>query len=267
MPDDASLVTVSIIDHIADVRLNRPDKYNALSAAMFRAIIAAGEEIATCDDVRVVVLSGEGAGFCAGLDMESFQSMQLASEDEKKSFLRSKGGVGNTGQYASHVWKSLSVPVIAAVHGVAYGGGLQIALGADIRIAAPSARFSIMEIKWGLIPDMALTQTIRDLLPMDVVKELTFTGRVLSATEAAKLGLVTKIAEAPHAEAMLMAQEIANKSPDAIKAGKRLLETAWHDTPDVGLALEEKLQLELIGSPNQLEAVKANFQKRPPKFV
>lgn len=269
MSEDISLVTIAIKDHVADVRLNRPDKYNALSPAMFQAVVDAGEKIAQLSDVRAVVLSGEGPGFCAGLDMESFQSMGSGSQNQDldHGIPRPENSVGNIGQYASHIWKSLKIPVIAAVHGVAYGGGLQIALGADIRIAAPSARLSIMEIKWGLIPDMAITQTIRDIMSMDVVKELVFTGRVLSAEEAEKLGLITRIAENPHAEAMALAAEIASKNPNAIKAGKQLLEETWHDARDKSLSLEEKLQLELIGSPNQKEAVLANFQKRAPKFT
>jgi enoyl-CoA hydratase/carnithine racemase len=158
------------------------------------------------------------------------------------------------------------MPVIAAVHGVAYGGGCQIALGADIRFAAPDAKLSVMEIKWGLIPDMSLTQTLRDVVPLDVAKELTFTGRVLSGEEAKALGLVTHVAEDPLAAAMALAEEIAGKSPDAVRAGKRLWEESWHADAGTGLALEASLQTGLIGTPNQVEAVMSNFEKRAPNY-
>jgi enoyl-CoA hydratase/carnithine racemase len=169
-------------------------------------------------------------------------------------------------QRSAYVWKQLPVPVIAAVHGVAYGGGLQIALGADLRIARPDARFSILEIKWGLIPDVALTQTVRDILRLDVAKELTWTGRILDGNEALGLGLVTRLSDDPLAAALETAREIASKSPDAIRHGKRLLEEAWHADAHTGLALEAKLQGKLIGSPNQVEAVKAALEKRDARF-
>jgi len=172
----------------------------------------------------------------------------------------------NHAQRPAYVWKRLPVPVIAALHGVAYGGGCQIALGADIRFAAPDAKISIMEIKWGLIPDMSITQTLRDLLPLDLAKELTFTGRVLSGTEAAQLGLVTHVAEDPLAAAMSLAEEIAGKSPDAVRAGKKLFEESWHADARAGLEMESTLQSGLIGSSNQIEAIQANFENRTPQF-
>lgn len=262
------LVTIDIDQGVADVRLNRVDKYNALSPDMFQAIIEAGESLADNRQVRAVVLSGNGRGFCAGLDMGSFQGMAGGE--------RSGGGAGgllkrderpeNHAQRPAYVWKRLPMPVIAAIHGVAFGGGCQIALGADIRFAAPDARLSVMEIKWGLVPDMSLTQTLRDLVPLDVAKELTFTGRILSGAEAQALGLVTRVADDPLAAALELAREIAGKSPDAIRAGKKLLEESWRADERTGLELESKLQTDLIGSPNQIEAVKANFEKRAPQF-
>jgi len=263
------LVTITQTDGVADVRLNRVDKYNALSPDMFQAIIEAGEALAADPAVRVVVLSGNGRGFCAGLDMGSFQGMAngpRASGGGTAALMNRDERPENHAQRPAYVWKRMPVPVIAAVHGVAFGGGLQIALGADIRIAAPDAKLSVMEIKWGLVPDMSLTQTLRDLVPLDVAKELTFTGRVLSGTEAKALGLVTRLADDPLAEALALAREIAGKSPDAIRAGKALLEASWRADVRTGLELESKLQVALIGSPNQVEAVKANFENRPPKF-
>ncbi|MEC7614085.1 MAG: crotonase/enoyl-CoA hydratase family protein [Pseudomonadota bacterium] len=266
------LVTIDINDGVADVRLNRPEKYNALSQSMFKAIIDAGEQLRDKKSLRAVVLSGNGRGFCAGLDMDSFAKMgdsdKAATQggSETKSLLDTDGRVENFAQRPALVWKYLQVPVIAALHGVAYGGGAQIALGADIRIAAPDLKMSVMEIKWGLVPDMSITQTLRDLLPMDVAKQLAFTGQVLSGNEAQKLGLVTQVAEDPHAQAMSMAREIAGKSPDAIRAAKQLFETAWHADAKTGLELEAELQAGLIGTANQREAIAANFAKRAPEF-
>jgi enoyl-CoA hydratase/carnithine racemase len=239
---------------------------------MFKAIIDAGEQLRDDKSLRAVVLSGNGRGFCAGLDMDSFAKMgnnekpQAQDADGTKTLLDTDGRVENFAQRPALVWKYLQVPVIAALHGVAYGGGAQVALGADIRIAAPDLKMSIMEIKWGLVPDMSITQTLRDLLPMDVAKQLTFTGQVLSGREAQQLGLVTQVAEDPHAEAMDMAREIASKSPDAIRAAKQLFETAWHADAKTGLELEAELQAGLMGSANQREAVAANFAKRAPAF-
>ncbi|MFT5579314.1 MAG: enoyl-CoA hydratase/carnithine racemase [Paraglaciecola psychrophila] len=264
------LVTVSIENGIADVRLNRVDKYNALSPAMFQAIIDAGESLAENRDVRVVVLSGNGRGFCAGLDMGSFQNMSEKSDTDSDTatlVARDEQRTENFAQRPALVWKRLPVPVIAAIHGVAFGGGCQVALGADIRFAAPDMKMSIMEIKWGLIPDMSISQTLRDIVPLDVAKELTFTGRILDGQQAKDLGLVTHVAEDPLAAAMALATEIASKSPDAIRLGKQLLESVWHGEERESLALEERLQRTLIGSDNQLEAIKANFEKRAPEFT
>jgi enoyl-CoA hydratase/carnithine racemase len=179
---------------------------------------------------------------------------------------RIDGSPANFAQQAAYVWKALAVPVIAAVHGVAYGGGLQIALAADVRFVAPDAKLSIMEIKWGLIPDMSGTQTLRHLVRLDVAKELTFSGRIVSGTEACALGLATRVSETPREAALALAREIAGKSPDAIRAGKRLLNSAGTVSVADGLRLEEELQLSLIGRPNQVEAVQANLEKREPRF-
>ena len=267
------LITIKISHGVADVRLNRPEKYNALNPEMFREIIAAGELLNEAKEVRAVVLSGNGPGFCAGLDMATMSGLgggggvgESGVGESGSTLLARDARPENFAQRAAMVWKRLKVPVIAALHGVAYGGGAQIALGADIRIAASDMKMSIMEIKWGLIPDMSISQTLRDIVPLDVAKELTFTGRVLNGEEAQALGLVTKVAEDPRAVALELAAEIASKSPDAIRASKQLLESVWHADERSGLELESSLQTELIGSANQLEAVHANFEKRPPNF-
>ena len=262
----SELVTVEVNDGVADVRLNRPEKYNALSPEMFKAIIDAGERLAEARDVRAVVLSGNGRGFCAGLDMKSLQGLVDPELSQTGALLSRGERVENFAQRPAYVWKKLPVPTIAAMHGVAYGGGCQIALGADIRFAAPDAKISVLEIKWGLIPDMSITQTLRDVVPMDVAKELTFTGRVLNGEQARQAGLVTHVADDPHASAMELAREIAGKSPEAVRAGKKLFETSWHADERTGLELESALQESLIGTPNQTEAVRANFENRAPDF-
>jgi enoyl-CoA hydratase/carnithine racemase len=256
------LVTIEIDNGVADIRLNRPDKYNSLSKEMFRAIESAGKSICDNKSIRAVVLSGNGKGFCAGLDLEMFQPESGLDE----SMQIKSGDIPNLFQNVAFIWKKVPVPVIAAIHGVAYGGGFQIAMGADIRIAAPDAKLSVMEIKWGLIPDMSASQTLRDLVRLDIAKELTFTGRIVDATEAKEIGLITRISETPLEAALVMAKEIANKSPDAISAGKKLLESAWHGDTKEGLELEQDLQIELLGKPNQIESIMANLEKRDPIF-
>ncbi len=260
-------VSVRIEEHVADVRLDRADKMNALDSAMFQALIETGRKLATEPRVRAVVLSGEGRAFCAGLDFTSFMGMTGGGADAGSGLLRrDDSSPANRAQLAAWVWQELPVPVIAAIHGVAYGGGLQIALGADIRFVTPDARLSVMEIKWGLVPDMSGTQTLRHLVRLDVAKELTFTGRIVSGTEAVELGLATHVSDAPHDAAMAMAREIASKSPAAVRAGKQLLNASV--TADVvdGLRLEAELQTSIIGKPEQIEAVKANLEKRAPRF-
>ena len=266
-------VTIAIEDGIADVRLSRPEKMNALDQAMFVALTEAGKQLADDKQLRAVVLSGEGKAFCAGLDFMSFQGM-ASRADEASGQEKTPGLLDNLGsphttfaQYAAWVWNQLPVPVLAAVHGVAFGGGIQIALAADIRFATPDARFSVMEIKWGLVPDMTGTQTLRNLVPLDVAKELTFTGRILSGTEAAELGLVTHLAEDPRAAAFELAREIAARSPSAVRAGKQLLNGSRNLSVEEGLRLEVALQKSVIGGPNQVEAVMANVQKRAPEFT
>ena len=261
----AERVTISKQDGVADVRLNRTEKLNALDPPMFEGLIAAGKALAADPSVRAVVLSGEGRAFCAGLDFASFMAL-AGSQPGRNPLEREEGSVANFAQRAAYVWMELPVPVIAAVHGVAFGGGLQIALAADIRFVAPDAQLSVMEIKWGLIPDMTGSQTLRHLVRLDVAKELMFTGRLITGSEAVALGLATRVSDDPHADALALAHEIAAKSPDAVRAGKRLLNQAGLVSLADGLRLEESLQLTLIGTPNQVEAVQANMEKRTPRF-
>jgi len=258
-------VKLTIHDGVAQVRLNRGDKLNALDAPMFNAIEEVGHGLRADKTLRAVVLSGEGRAFSAGLDFASFMSM--SADDPDADLLAARNYIpANRAQSAAYVWMSLPVPVIAAVHGFAFGGGLQIALGADIRFVSPDAQLSVMEMKWGLIPDMTGTQTLRHLVPMDVAKELTFTARRVGGEEAVRLGLATHCVEDPLAAATELAVEIAAKSPHAVRAAKKLLTRAYTAEPVEGLRLEEGIQRTLLGSANQLEAVRANLEKRTPNF-
>lgn len=259
----AHRVDVEVSDHIATVTLSRPEKHNALDQAMFEAIVGAAEQVAATPGVRAVVLHGAGPSFCSGLDLGSLMS----GEDGLAGVLEElHGDVPNRFQRVAYDWAVLPVPVIAAIHGNCLGGGLQIALAADIRIATPDSRLSVMEVKWGLIPDMSLTQTLPRLVGIDVAKELTFTSRVLSGEEALRLGVVTRLSSDPLAAAQELASEIASKSPDAIRGAKRLLDEAWNRPAREGLALEAELQSRLIGSPNQLAAVTAGLTREPAEF-
>ncbi len=263
-------VTVDIENGVADVRLDRPDKMNALDSAMFDALATTGSELAADPSVRAVVVSGNGRAFCAGLDFGSFQAMKdPAGSNSLTDHLlsRTDDSPANRGQTAAWVWHAMPVPVIAAVHGVAYGGGIQIALGADLRIVHPEAKLSVREIVWGLVPDMAGPQLLRHLVRADIAKELTFTGRVISGVEAAELGLVTRLSEQPLDDALALAREIAGNSPHAIRAAKQVLDAARTVGIREGLETEERLQLGLMGSPNQVEAMTANMQKRAPNFA
>jgi enoyl-CoA hydratase/carnithine racemase len=256
-------VRIEIADHVAVVTLSRPDKHNALDIAMFDQIIAAAERLRSQPGVRAVVLHGDGPSFCSGLDVVSI--MQSGGPTGLTD--RVGDEVPNYFQRPARDWTTLPMPVIAAVHGNCFGGGLQIALGADIRIAAPDTRLSVMEVKWGLVPDMAISRALPRLVGIDVAKELTFTARVFDGVEAARLGVITRVDDEPLAAARALAAEIAARSPDAVRAAKRLFDESWTGAARDTLALEAELQLGLIGSPNQLAAVAAGFTKQAPEFV
>ena len=265
-------VQISIEDGVADVRLVRVDKMNALDPAMFEALVAAGDRLKSERGLRSVVLSGEGRAFCAGLDMSNFQRT-AAGEARPRPAGRSDlaqrtHGVANAAQYAVWVWREIPVPVIAAVHGVAFGGGFQLMLGADMRFVTPDVRLAVLEIKWGLIPDMSGTLLMRHLAREDVIRELTYTGRIFSGEEALRYGFATRVCADPRSEALALAREIAGKNPDAIRAAKRLMNKVAEVTdPRAGLTHETEEQIALMGSPNQVEAVRASLEKRLPAFV
>jgi enoyl-CoA hydratase/carnithine racemase len=263
-------VSISISDGVADVRLVRADKMNALDAAMFDALVAATARLAEEKGVRAVVLSGEGRSFCAGLDMGRFAAMKEEGGNGlaggERDLAARTHGLANYPQQAVWGWRQLPVPVIAAIQGVAFGGGFQLALGADMRFLSPDARMSIMEIKWGLVPDMAGTPILASLVRDDILRELTYTGRIFSAQEALSYGLATRICDDPRAAAFEVAREIAGKSPDAIRAAKRMLNNLTVD-PGPALLAESVEQMKLMGSANQIEAVRANIDKRAPRFA
>lgn len=261
-------VRLVIDNRVADVRLARPDKLNALDPAMFEAIAEAGARLKRDGTVRAVVLSGEGRGFCAGLDVERITA--IAEGESLLPFADLNKRTHGLANYAQHIvwqWRELSVPVIAAVHGFAFGGGFQLTLGADLRLVAPETRFSVLETKWGLVPDMAGIHLMRHLAREDVVRDLTYTARIFSAEEAFAYGFVTRLVENPYAAAQATAREIASASPDAIRAAKRLLNLATAADAATLLAAETAEQSRLIGSANQAEAVRANLENRPPRFA
>lgn len=270
-------IRLRIDDHgVADVRLWRADKMNALDAAMFHALIETGERLAATGSVRAVVLSGEGRAFCAGLDTSRFGQMASGSGSGGggpvagtvgKDITFRTHGLANAAQQAAMVWTQVPVPVIAAVHGVAFGGGLQVALGADMRYVTPDARLCVMEIKWGLVPDMGGALLMRTLMRGDVIRELTYTGRIVEGTEAVTLGLATRVCADPYAAASEVAREMAYRNPHALRAAKRLLTVADQGDPAAVLLAESVEQARLIGSANQREAVRANLEKRVPVFT
>jgi enoyl-CoA hydratase/carnithine racemase len=289
-------VSVQIADGVADVRLNRPDKLNALDGDMFVALTDTSARLAKDNSVRAVVLSGEGRAFSAGLDFSGFRAMaggrvrvdgggQLAqgpdgggpaaqgpdgggeARGDIGAIGRTEGRITHLAQQAAHGWSEVPVPVIAAIWGHCLGGGLQIALGADLRIVHPEARLSVLEIRWGLSPDMTGTATLPRLVGVDVAKELTWTGRTVSGDEAARLGMATRTSETPLDDAMALAREIAGKSPHAIRGVKRLLDQSGTVPLAQQYADERHTIGALIGTPNQIESVAAFFEKRSPSFA
>jgi len=248
------LLTRDAATGVATVTLNRGGKLNALDLPMFRQLAATARELISDKSVRAVVVCGAGRGFCAGIDAKSVAHPLRARENAAELLHRPEGAVSNLAQDVAFLWRKVPAPVIAVTHGVCFGGGLQIALGADMRVTSPTCRFSVMEAKWGIIPDMSLTVTIRELVPKDVALELVMTGRVFEAEEALKLGLVTRIADDPLVEGQRLAREIATRSPDAVAAAKRLLHAAYTGDEARALDLEMEVQKKLLGGWNMVAA-------------
>jgi len=272
----ADRVTTTVTDGIADVRMVRADKRNALDSSMFLALAEAGESLKADPSVRVVVLSGEGASFCAGLDFSSMQMLAdsgdggmeaAAARQDGNPGSMEDGRITHLGQQVCWVWQELAVPVIAAVHGHALGGGMQIALGADIRIVHPDAKMSVREVYWGLVPDMTGTLQLNRLVRPDIAREITYTARIFTGTEAFDMGLATRLSDDPYADAQELAKQIAGNSPGAVRGAKELFNRLDHEGAAEQFAAERRLIGQQIGSPNQVEAVMAGFEKRAPVFV
>ncbi len=260
-------IDITINGHIAEVALARPGKMNALDLEMFAAIAAAGETLKQNRDVRAVILYGQGDNFCAGIDTGVFGELVSRIDEIREQMLDPGAGeVANMFQKPSHVWQEINVPVIASLTGAVFGGGAQIALGADFRIASPDIRFSIMESKWGLIPDMGITRNLPKLLRADQAKELMMTARILSGSEALEMGLVTRLNDDPLAACREFAAQLTARSPQAVQGVKSLVEQSWTAPAAATLRHEAELQAAIIASPNQIEAVMANVQKRLPEF-
>ena len=260
-------IQIEVAEHVATATMVRADKHNALDRAMFDALHGAIDRLREEPGVRAVVLAGEGPSFCSGLDIASFMAEAENGAGPDVLLDKPENRAANYAQRVATGWGEVPVPVIAAIHGYCFGGGLQIALGADIRVAAPDATFSVMESRWGLIPDMGITRALPRLVGIDVAKELTFTARRFSGEEAAGLGVVTRTAADPATAARELAAEIAGQSPEAVRGAKRLYDEAWVAGPADSLALEEQIQRTLLGSPNQIAAVMAGATKQPAEFT
>lgn len=257
-------VSVEIEGGVAQVRLSRPEKMNAVDMEMIDAVIAVAARLAQEPGLRAVVLAGEGRAFCAGLDVANFAA--LAMGDPEALIMPRDFGAANRFQQFSLAWRALPVPVIAALHGVAFGAGLQLAAGADLRIAAPGTRLSVMEMKWGLVPDMGGMVTLPELIRADQLRRLTYTAEEIEAEEALRIGLVTEIAADPLARAQELAQAIAGRSPSAIRAAKRLVTCAFTAPEAEVLLTESREQTDLIGKPDQMAVIAANMSGRAPVF-
>ncbi len=267
MGEKTAEILVEIDGQVAEVRLNRPEKLNALSAAMFDELARIGSELAVDGNVRVVILSGMGGNFSSGLDTALIAAMAGQIDRLRADLAAPVDGSGaNRFQAPCMVWRRMGKPVIAAVEGVAFGGGLQLALGADFRFATPDARLSVMEARWGIVPDMGITQLLAGLVRPDIAKELMMTARVILGEEAARLGLVTRLTDDPRAAAWAFAEELALRSPEVLAAAKQLVDEGFRLPGAEGLRLEAELQSRLIGSPNQIEAVMAELHKRRPNY-
>lgn len=261
----ARTVSVSISDHVASVMLDRVAKRNAVNMAMFEELAGAGNALRNDTSVRAVVLHGNGEHFCAGIDVSVFQETGTGAIDPAR-MAASQDSVANFFQSAAYVWREIPVPVIAALNGCVFGAGLQIAMGADIRYASVDARLSIMEVRWGLIPDMAISTTLRHVAATDKVRELTYTGRIVSGEEAVDIGLATALRDDPVAAAKETASQIASQSPVAIRAAKKLINEAWEAAPAQALRHEAEAQMRIMAGDDHKEAVLANMEKRMPVF-
>lgn len=261
-------VALLVEDGIAQLRLNRPDKLNALDREMIAALVDAGSRLREEPGLRAVVLAGVGKGFCAGLDLGEMAALAGSDSKALEELARRSHGDANAFQHVSLQWREVPVPVIAAVHGVCFGGGLQIACGADIRVVHPEARLSAMETAWGIVPDMGGFALWPSIMRDDAMREMVFTAREFSGEEGALLGLVTHLDDDPLARAEKIAQAIVRLSPDAVRAAKGLANLAASGSSRREmLEAETAAQRKVLGMPNQREAVAARMAGRKPLFT
>ena len=258
---------LQMIDGLAIVTLNRPSKKNALSKILFEELFDVGTQLQKKERLRAVILTGAGNNFCAGIDLNFLQTLLPRMEEVQDQMCNPPVGEdANWFQRPCYIWRLLQVPVIAALDGICIGAGLQLALSADIRLASPTTRMSIMESKWGLIPDMGITQVLPQLMRADQAKELMMTGRMLDATASERVGLITRIVADPLSAAKDLAKEIMGLSPEAVNGSKVLIDKTWNLSPGLGLAVEAQMQSKIIGTPNQIESVVARLEKRSANF-
>lgn len=259
----SSRVLLEIDGPIAYVWLNRPDKLNGVDLDLLGDLIAAAKQIGKDRDVRAVVLQGKGDAFCAGLDFASVQREPLRVV---RSFLPNPLRGTNVFQRANWVWRQLPVPVIAVTHGRCYGAGLQLALAADFRFTTPDCEWSVLEAKWGLVPDMSGTVALSEVVTADVAKRLTMTGEIVSGTQAEEIGLVTGVSADPLKDALLLIEQLSTLSPDSVAASKKLLNETRRSRPRRAFHLERTLQLSMLLARNTAIARKAGFSRETPEF-
>lgn len=245
---------------VALVTLNRPDKYNGLDMPMFEGIVKVARQLRKDRKIRAVILRGEGKAFSSGLDVKTVSKNPL---NFARLLLKPGLKIANLAQDVSYLWRQVPAPVIAVTHGFCFGGAFQIALGADFRFTTPDCEFSIMEAKWGLIPDMGITTTLPELIPIDLAKELTMTARRFSGEEAKAMGLVSRVCDDPMSEALAFVDELRQRSPDAVAATKLLYNNAWRADDATGLKWETKLQRKIIARYNQRAATSQNGSDKP----
>ncbi|ULQ46452.1 crotonase/enoyl-CoA hydratase family protein [Flagellatimonas centrodinii] len=251
-------------DGVATVSLTRADKHNGFDLDMMDALIRAARALRRQRGLRAVILRGDGPSFCAGLDFKAVLSQRRRA---LLAFTQLWWPFRNRFQAVNLLWRELPVPVVAAIRGNCFGAGIQLAAGADLRFATADARLSIMESKWGLIPDMGATVTLRHLLRRDVVMDLVMTGRVVGGQEACALGLVTAVADDPEAAARAWIDQVLTRSPDAVAAGKRLFDAAWDDSAAAGLGAERRWQRRLMGGANQRASVARHLRGQEQPFA
>lgn len=267
----SNAIEISVSNHVAHLQLNRPEAHNAIDGPVMNGLLGFARKMMDPGEVRVIVISGKGKSFCAGLDMSSFAEMASGDlnpdrEDVTEAMADLSPAGANRAQQIGWLWQEVPVPVICAIQGVALGGGLNLALGADIRLVHPQASLGLVEINWGLLPDMSATQSLRRLTSLDRAKELAMTGRRFSGTQALEYGLATEVTSNPVEDALAMAAAITRRNPDAIRAIKRVLNASALVSVAQGLAEEAAASQTILGTQNQMEAITAHFEDRAPHF-